>query len=305
MRKALQYSENLSQVRPLPDPLISELTAHLPDLLQKYFRTLIVKSENDQAWKQTQLLFQDFSKAALGRIEDKTEAILSSLNDRKILEDELFRALRERRLAQENEQTARAELAALTIEFKKLREQVARQASEPGVTALSHLLAAGDLEGAVRVKAEQVDARRGEVEKLARDWFELGVIHELRFTWSKAFESFREAWRLKRDPEYGLRFALIAQRRNQFRQAAEVYQAVLLICRELAKANPDAYLPDLATTLNHLGLLYWDMQQLHAAEQAVRDAVAQAERAAGMVVESILVAVASIQRQEPSLWRIR
>lgn len=45
------------QPRTIANALVSVLTARLPELLQENFRTLVVKPENDQAWKQTQLIF--------------------------------------------------------------------------------------------------------------------------------------------------------------------------------------------------------------------------------------------------------
>jgi hypothetical protein len=58
---------------------------------------------------------------------------------------------------------------------------------------LSHLLATGDLDSARRVKSDQVEARRGEVDMLARDLIELGTIYRLRFDWLQALKSYREA----------------------------------------------------------------------------------------------------------------
>jgi hypothetical protein len=39
-------------------------------------------------------------------------------------------------------------------------------------------------------------------------------------------------------------------------EAAVSYQEALTIRRQLATANPAAYLPDVAATLNNLGILY-------------------------------------------------
>lgn len=94
------------------------------------------------------------------------------------------------------------------------------------------------------------------MDKLARDLVELGTIHQLRFDWSKALEAFHEAWRLKQDPEYGFKYAHFAQQQHQFRGAGETYGTVLAIYRELAKANLEAFLPDVARTLNNLAILY-------------------------------------------------
>ena len=55
--------------------------------------------------------------------------------------------------------------------------------------------------------------------------------------------------------------------------AEEAYQEALSIRRELAKANPEAYLPDVAMTLNNLAILYRDTQRMKAAEEAYQEAL--------------------------------
>ena len=50
--------------------------------------------------------------------------------------------------------------------------------------------------------------------------------------------------------------ALFLQNNNQFDDSLCVYEEVLKIRRQLAKASPEAYLPDVAQTLNNLGNLH-------------------------------------------------
>lgn len=265
------------QTRAIPDALLFQLTARGPERLQENFRLLIVKPENDQAWKQAQLVFQDFASATLGRIEEKVKSIPQIADDtaviRKIVEGELTRALEEGRIAREQEQAARAQVESLTAELQKLKQQVTGRVSEPGQAALSNLLASGDLEGALRVKTQQVEAQRGTVGTLAQDLFELGAIHELRFDWPMALEAFREAWTLNRDPGYGFKYAYLAQQQNHFQEAAGAYENVLTLYRELAKADPEPYLPSVAMTLNNLGNLYRATQRRKEAEEAYREAL--------------------------------
>src|SRR5439155_691694 len=116
--------------------------------------------------------------------------------------------------------------------------------------------------------------------------------HDLRFAWRDAMEGYREAWRLDRNPEYGFQYAYFAQKQNRFseaiaaykellsadtdaaqiattlnnlavlyratqrmKEAETAYQEALSIRRRLAEANPDAYLPNVAMTLNNLANL--------------------------------------------------
>jgi hypothetical protein len=52
----------------------------------------------------------------------------------------------------------------------------------------------------------------------------------------------------------------------------EAYQEALSTRRELAKANPHAYLPDVAGTVNNLAILYCDTQRMKEAEELCREA---------------------------------
>jgi tetratricopeptide (TPR) repeat protein len=57
------------------------------------------------------------------------------------------------------------------------------------------------------------------------------------------------------------------------KEAEEAYREALSIRRELAQASPEAYLPDVATTLNNLAVLYSDTQRMKEAEEAYREAL--------------------------------
>jgi tetratricopeptide (TPR) repeat protein len=202
------------------------------------------------------------------------------------------------------------EITRLTGELRKLQEELAARAGEPAEAQLSKLLAAGDLEAAFRVKSRQVERRQAESEKLPRDLYELGIICELRFDWPGALANFRKAWELGKNPEHGFKYAHFAQRLNHFneaigtfealleiysdpsdragalnnlgmlysdtqrmKEAEQAYAEALTIRRKLAEANPDAYLPDVATTLNNLAVLYGNTQRIKEAEQAYAEAL--------------------------------
>jgi hypothetical protein len=61
--------------RVLPAALLSQLKRRLPLLLGDNFRALVLKPEYEQAWKQVQLIFQDYADTALGRMDDTTQRI--------------------------------------------------------------------------------------------------------------------------------------------------------------------------------------------------------------------------------------
>jgi tetratricopeptide (TPR) repeat protein len=309
------------ECRVLPTALLSELNSQLPECLAENFRAIIVKPEYEEGWKQAQLIFQGYANAALGRIDEatqkidrKTDVLPQMAEDtaatRKMLERSFDIAVQEGRVTERQLEEKNADIARLTEELRKLQEQLATRASEPAEARLSDLLAAGNLAGALRLKTQQVETRRSEAEKLPRDLFELGTIHELRFDWPSAFAAHREAWRLERNPEYGFKYAYTAQRQNRFseaigvyevlrrmytnpadvagtlnnlailyratqriKEAEEAYREALSIYRELAQANPEAYRPYVATTLNNLALLYSDTQRMKQAEEAYHEAL--------------------------------
>jgi len=61
--------------RTIPESLLSELTARLPECLQSTLSTLITTPEYEQAWKDMQLIFQQFADIALRRIDHTTQRI--------------------------------------------------------------------------------------------------------------------------------------------------------------------------------------------------------------------------------------
>jgi tetratricopeptide (TPR) repeat protein len=230
--------------------------------------------------------------------------------------DEMFleryeRAIKEGLIAKLDAQKLKAEMVRQAEELLKLQEQVAARSSEPPEAQLSKLLEARDLDGALRLKSQQVQSRRGESAKLPRDLYELGTIHALRFEWPQALAAYREAWELGKAPEHGFKYAVFAQKLNHFNEAIAAYEALLHIYtdppdraktlnnlavlyhdtqrineavqaygealdlrRKLAEANHDAYLPDVAMTLNNLAILYRATQRMKEAGQAYGEALA-------------------------------
>ncbi len=66
---------------------------------------------------------------------------------------------------------------------------------------------------------------------------------------------FEAALELARTLDFLVEYADFLGVNNQFSDAEKLYQEALSISRELAKANPAVYLPDVAGTLNNLGIL--------------------------------------------------
>jgi len=60
---------------------------------------------------------------------------------------------------------------------------------------------------------------------------------------------------------------------NRMDDARQAYQEVLKTYRELARKNPETYLPDVAMTLNNLGILHSDQNRMDDARQAYEEAL--------------------------------
>jgi len=214
-------------------------------------------------------------------------------------------------------------------ELFKLQQQLAKRVSEPLGIRLEQLVQSGDLETALQVKREQLRGRELEAAKRPRDYFELGKIHELRFEWVEALEAYRQAWRLEPSWDNGFQYAYLAQKQNRYKEAVTVYEATRLLSadvestaltlnnlailysdtqrmgdaelaygealatyRQLAKQNPEAYLPDVAMTLNNLAILYSDTQRMGDAELAYGEALATYRQLAEQNPEAYLPDVA-------------
>ena len=58
---------------------------------------------------------------------------------------------------------------------------------------------------------------------------------------------------------------LTDRKQNRTQEAKQAYEEALQIFREFAQKNPEAYLPDVATTLNDLGVLDRDQMRMEEA----------------------------------------
>lgn len=108
-------------IRSIPPHLLAELNARLPDLLQDNIRTLIIRQENESAWKQMNLAFQDILNHALGLIPQI----------HRLLEDELVRALGDGRVAREEARAARLREETLHARIEQLRDENAQYSVPP------------------------------------------------------------------------------------------------------------------------------------------------------------------------------
>jgi tetratricopeptide (TPR) repeat protein len=300
--------------RTMPPELFAEITTRLAGYFKENFQNLIITDAYKQAWNQAELIFRDWITIQIAQIEERTKVLPRVADDtsaiRRILEEMWNAARADGRISAQDVQAKDKEIARLTEELSKLQQELAARATEPAEKDLSGLLSAGKLEAALQLKSQQVEARRKEAGKLARDLYELGIMYELHFDWPDALATFREAWQIAKDPEFGFKYAVVAQRLNRFQEAIDAFEGVLSqslsqemradalndlaflyrdtnrvekaieaslaaleIRRQLANIDEVKYRSHVGDTLNNLGLLYNAVQQDQAAEDAYRESL--------------------------------
>jgi tetratricopeptide (TPR) repeat protein len=298
--------------RPIPAPLVDLLAARLPAPLRSNFEVLIARPEHHGAWVSVQQIFHNQVRAGFAKLDSttvRTEAKVDRILE--IQERELRRAVEAKEVAEQEVRRIRGQNQEYKEKYERLEADVASRAQDPAEKQFANLLSSGDLEAAAQLKAAQIERQQGYVKQLARSYAELGQVHDLRFAWREALDSYREAWRLDpKEPDYGFQFAYFALKQNRFEEAIQAYNDVLPLCtepdktaytlsnlgvlygaaqrtekaahcyrealatyRSLAESDPRAHLPYVAMTLNNLANLYCDMQRVQEAEQCYQEAL--------------------------------
>ena len=89
----------------------------------------------------------------------------------------------------------------------------------------------------------------------------------------EAIALFEEAVTTSRATGVLLAYAIHLYKQNQFKSAEPLYTEALDAYRKLASANPQAYLPYVAMTLNNLAILHWDTNDYAKAETEYSEAL--------------------------------
>jgi tetratricopeptide (TPR) repeat protein len=97
------------------------------------------------------------------------------------------------------------------------------------------------------------------------------VAGESRFTRTEQY--FEQALAAARTAEVLFDYALFLQEHNAFRRAEPLYQEALKYYRSRAEENPEAFLPDVARTLNNLAVLHSDQNAFSPALTAYEEAL--------------------------------
>ena len=96
---------------------------------------------------------------------------------------------------------------------------------------------------------------------------------QLRFSFGEACNFYDRLIALTPTAEHHFNYARILQSLQHFREARRHYEEALQMYRELARENPEKYLPNVARSLNNLGILFSDINELKQAQTYYEEAL--------------------------------
>ena len=96
---------------------------------------------------------------------------------------------------------------------------------------------------------------------------------QIQFSFGEARSFYERLIELFPTIEHHFEYAYLLQNLNDFEKARRHYEEVLQALRELAQQNPEAYLPDVAASLNNLGILLCDTNDLKQAQDYYEEAL--------------------------------
>ncbi len=164
----------------------------------------------------------------------------------------------------------------LNAQLEETKKQLAAKGEDATlVQTTQDLLHAGKLEEARAIFDRLIKSDEANVDRAAQDHFGRANVFELQFRPDEALLDYAQAYQYRpQNLRYaeGYAFALLEQR--DYAKAESVLQELLRQRRRLAEENPAVYQPDLAQTLNNLGVLYGDNPDRFAdAESALKELV--------------------------------
>lgn len=99
-------------------------------------------------------------------------------------------------------------------------------------------------------------------------------LHILKYEFKEAEEMYELALQYQKDDESLIfDFALFLQEQNRFKKANNYYEEALSLYRSLSQKNPEVYLPDVAGTLNNMGILSSANNEIELAEKQFAEAL--------------------------------
>ena len=270
----------------------------LPEAVVNEIRDSLLRVQRDQNLSLTQM--QSLASATnimlgtvinrLGRIESKVDAgIKQAKRDHKLSRQEAKASFDElgKNLRKQIEEGFAAQLKAnpntdIVQEAHKweekynelLRDWNVVSGDDPRDEEVRQALEHFDLNKAGRLLDALIEAQ-GKTEKVlaARQW-RRAQVYLLQFDRLKAMPHLRKAFALDADnTDYGIQLGKALQEQHDYLGAEPIYRELVSHLRALARDNPAAYRPKLATSLNNLGLLYANTQRFKEADAPLREAL--------------------------------
>lgn len=244
--------------------------------------------------------------------EVKIQHILGNLQDYQNLEQEIAETREVFNAIALDKQEIRLKLSG-TLEAKKEKLENIKKAIEQAFEYISKLTIStdrldqakalfleGDIPGALEIlKDEAIQAdylalqtvKQSEEERhsrrmeeitektkgIAEEWKMKAVLMATQYEDGEWFEKtkgyYEKALEVDRDVEYLFDYANFLKEHKQYKDATPFYEEALEIRRTFARTNPQTFLPDLATTLNNLGVLHWNTNNLEQAEAEHKEAL--------------------------------
>ncbi len=161
---------------------------------------------------------------------------------------------------------------------QRYRELSARLASGPDESEQARqahaLIQQGEFDGAEAILQELAAKQEPGVARAAATQYDLGDLAMLRFDPAGALPHYDKAFRYEPDNvRYANGYATAAYDERHYADAERGWTTALQGERDLAARDPGAYTPDVAATLNNLGILYRDTGRLADAEKAYAEAL--------------------------------
>ena len=170
-----------------------------------------------------------------------------------------------------------AEFVRFLFEHTDKIAEEARRLREAGDSYLAETLEeikrvlTGESEQSLTTVYEEFKTR--EKQKEVRVLQELIEAAQIQFSFGEARDFYERLINLAPTIEHHFKYARLLQSLNDFKKAKTLYEKVLQELRELSKQNQEAYKPDVAMTLNNLGILHKNTNDLKQAQDYYEEAL--------------------------------
>ena len=206
------------------------------------------------------------------------------------LQEELLEIDGKRSQKQKEIDTLRQEVLKLAEDFQRIpinteRLRSARQHFESGEfvearAVLDAEMMGKELDALLQQKGhlqERTAENQQQLTSKANEYLILARLTATDFTLPDPFKKtllyFEQSLRAERSTENVFAYAYFLNEHKQFSQVQPLYEEVLEMYRQLAEVNPQAYLPNVATTLNNLAALYYTRDEFSLAQPAYEEAL--------------------------------